>query len=366
MRAVLLVAIASACGFGTFYGLYTSAPVALAGGSVSAGTRTAVFMVCVVAVQPLVTIFGRWLRVRSRSVGGGLAAMSVGFAVLPFADGWPGLVLTGLGFGVFVVTSAAWTRELADASTAGRALGIYGLASAIGGTLAAPGALALANSVGVAGVAAGGAVVTALGLIPVAAARRVGERGHAGLTDAPTDHVPTVPRSGSAQTAPPGADDSANSWRSTFAVVAPTITVHTLAVVAYGLMLTSAGALSDSDAGSVALVAAFSVQGAVAVGRPLAGWLADRWSGANTLLVAAAAVAAGLAWAIVDDDPVRFVVAATAVGAASGAVQTAALTVMMRRAVTQGQAERVSMAWNVAFDVALGLAAALATRLVLV
>ncbi|MGC5627792.1 MFS transporter [Georgenia sp. Z1344] len=412
LRAVIFVAIASACGFGTFYGLYTSAPVALAGGGVSAGTRTAVFMACVIAVQPLVTVLGRWMRVRSRSVGGGLASMALGFAVLPLAGGWPGLVLTGLGFGVFVVTSAAWVRELADASTAGRALGIYGLASAVGATVAAPAALALADGVGVVGVAAGGALVTALGLVPVALARRIGEHGRPGLTDAPTDHVPTLPRSGTgpapeteaslavgdattylSDDEPPArsrvaeddrdgsvhSDDPGSSPRSVhadddahprrrgpFGVVAPTLVIHSLAVIAYGLMLTSAGTLAEAGGGTAAVVAAFSVQGAVAVGRPVAGWLADRWSGAGTLLVAAVAVAGALAWAVADDDPVRFVVAATLVGAFSGAVQTAALTVMMRRAVTPGQAERVSMGWNVTFDVALGLAAAAATRLALV
>lgn len=440
LRAVLLVAIASACGFGTFYGLYTSAPVVLAGGGVSAGTRTGVFMACVIAVQPLVPLAGRWLRVRSRAVGGGLASMALGFALLPFVGGWPGLVLIGLGFGVFVVTSAAWVRELSDESNAGRSLGIYGLASAIGGTIAAPAALALTNAAGVAGVAVGGAVVVGLGVIPVEAARRIGEHGRRGLTDAPTDHVPTLPRSlgadvisedpgpygaaepddddrsgdrpgdpsgtrsddGTARTAattpdetrvaapadavraaapdspapppehapaPDGSTAAAQGSsaapardRSAATVIAPTLTVHVLAVIAYGLMLSSAGALTAG----AAVAAAFSVQGAVAVGRPVAGWLSDRWSGVGTILGAAAVVAVALAWAVLDDDPVRFVVAATVVGAASGAVQTAALTLMMRRAHTPLRAEQVSMGWNVAFDVALGLAAALATRVALV
>ncbi|MGO1560747.1 putative transport protein [Actinomycetales bacterium JB111] len=375
LRAALYVALASACGFGAFYGLYTAAPVTLDGGEDSTGARTAVFMACVIAAQPLVPLAGRWLRIRSRAVGGALAAMAAGFAALPLAGSWPGLVAVGAGFGVFVVTSAAWVRELADARTAGRALGLFGLGSAIGATVAAPAALALDAASGLPGVAAGGAVLTALGILPVVAAQRVATRSRpvtalgtrtADVNGPTGSDAPQVANTDDAAPAPAGDRVGARRRPTLLAQVLPTVAVHGLAVLAYGLVLSSAGALGNVSSGTLAVVAAFGIQGAVAVGRPVAGWASDRFSGAGVLLVAAVGVVVSMTWVVLDPDPVRFAVAATCVGAASGAVQTAALTLMMRHAHTPQHAERVSLAWNLVFDIALGIAAALTARIVLI
>lgn len=62
------------------------------------------------------------------------------------------------------------------------------------------------------------------------------------------------------------------------------------------------------------------------------------------------------------DPDLGMLTAAVVIGIASGGVQTLALTLMARHARTPAQSDRVSAAWNVAFDVGLGTGAFLAVR----
>ncbi|MGO1172835.1 MAG: MFS transporter [Actinomycetaceae bacterium] len=349
LRAARFVALAASGAFAAFYGVYTAAPVMYADVTGGPGSRVALLMIAVVVVQPLVMLGGRLLRNRAPVVGAALVSLALGCALLPVAGGWPGLVLVGAGFGVFVVAGTAWAREVVPPQGVGRSMALYGTLSATGGALGAPLALVLADG-GHVGVAIGGALVASLGLLPVTAARRHRRKDSLGE---PAGHpiVEGSPR--------PGAH------RSPVPAVLGALATHAVAVVAYGTVLSSTGTIDEGGPGTAAVLSALVVQSSLALARPLVGRLCDTWSAIGTLLVSSLALLLAVGSLGLVDTPAGFLAAAAGVGISSGAVQTAALTTMMLRARTGAQIERASTAYNMVFDIGLGIGAVLATGLVL-
>ncbi|MEU6716807.1 MFS transporter [Nonomuraea sp. NPDC046802] len=337
-RDVLGVAAAAGGAFAGFYCFYSAAPLIFAGSRPSAGVRVAVVMAVVVLVQPLVLLAGRWMRARARAVGAALATMATGLAVLPLWSHWPSLPLLGLGFGVFVVTSTVWAKELATADGVGRALGIYGFGSAIGGAIGAPIGVLLAVQAGAHGVMIGGTAFAILGLVPVAAIRT-----KAAIEPAP-DRPPRCTADGALR-------------RRGITVVSISLAGHLLAVTLYAAVLSSAGSLIESTTAVAAVLAAFATQTAVALGRLAGGTLCDRWSAGGTALAGASLLALAVVGFATTSTPSMVITAGAVAGAAAGAIQTAALTLMMRRAHTRARTEQVSAAWNIAFDLGLGAGA---------
>lgn len=143
LRPEHLIAATAAAAFSSFYCLYAAAAAIYADATPTAGIRVGLLMAVVVAVQPVLVLLSKRLPARKQLVATALALMAGGMLSLPVAGGWPGLVSLGAGFGIFVVASTAWVKEVAPVHKTGRAMGIYGLGSATGGALGAPAGLTL-------------------------------------------------------------------------------------------------------------------------------------------------------------------------------------------------------------------------------
>ena len=209
-RDIVGVAVASGGAFASFYCFYSGAPLIYTTVHPPAGVLVGVLMAVVVLVQPLVLGVGRWTRNRARAVGAALLAIASGLAVMPFGSPWPGLVILGLGFGVFVVTATAWAKELAAPDSVGWALGVYGFGSAIGGAVGAPVGLLLAARVGMSGVFLGATVFALLAVGPVlAVARNIAYKKPAPLV---TRSSPTFPITDAVAAGAEALTRPASSW----------------------------------------------------------------------------------------------------------------------------------------------------------
>ncbi|WP_197318685.1 MFS transporter [Saccharomonospora sp. NB11] len=331
-RGITGIAAAAGGAFGSFYCFYAAAPVFLVDAQPSPGVLVSAVLLVVVLVQPVVVLAGRWTRVRARTVTWALATMATGLTVLATVDvPWFGLGLLGLGFGVFVIAGTAWARDVA-ADEVGRALGIYGFGSALGGAIGAPVGLLLATLAGPSGVVIGGVTFAVLGLLAVMAVP----------CDVTTGNAPS---------------SSASTTESRPRTVPVVLLGHVLAVTLYAAVLSSLGPLLGDTSATLTVAAAFAVQSAVALGRLVGGVLCDRWSVAGTAALSVAVLVVATIGFAASSAAGVLLPAATLIGAASGAVQTATLTSMMRRVRSPAHTDRTSAAWNVAFDVGLGLGA---------
>lgn len=335
------IAVAACGAFAAFFLFYTAAPVIFDGMQPSAGTRVAVMMAVVVAVQPFVLILGRWTRDRRRTVLATLVAMSVGTATLPFAGHWPGPLLLGMGFGVFVVTGTAWIKDVVPLSQLGRALGVYGFGSAIGGAAGAPIGLFLAHQTGIVGVAVAGALLNIAALVFVFRTR-----------------IAPVPDEASTSARP--AATVRTNRRTVVGVVAVSATGQLVAVTLYAATLSTVGVLAENAGAWLTVVSAFVIQTFLSVGRFVGGTLCDRWPPVGPGTVAFIALVIGSFGFGMSSSLVMVISTSALVGLASGACQSAALTALMRRARTGADTDRASTAWNICFDLGLGLGAFLA------
>ncbi|SJM68720.1 MFS transporter [Gulosibacter sp. 10] len=326
--------------FAAFYSFYAAAPSALADDGPGSGARVAIVMLIVVAVQPFVPLLSRWPTSRRRMVSAAVVSMGAGSAVMPLAGHWPGMVLLGAGFGGFVVASTAWVKEAAPAELLGNALGLYGFGSAIGGALGAPLGLWLAQTFGIHGVALAGALLAAASLLP---ARRTAEPEGGASADG-----------GDARGGPP--DSAARprpwGWGDLMGLGA-----HLLAVTVYASVLSGLSAEPDDRRAWLPVLAAFAIQSALAAGRMIGGRAANRWTSFNVGLLSFALLALGAVGIALSALPAQLLAAGVVVGFASGASQIVALTVLMNRANTAAAVNRASAAWNICFDVGLGLGA---------
>ena len=335
------IAFTAGGAFAAFYIFYTAAPLAFADASLGAGVRVGIVMLVVVVVQPLVGLLGRWAS-RRRQVASAAISMSVGSAIMPFAGHWPGMLALATGFGIFVVASTAWIKETAPAGQLGRALGIYGFGSAIGGALGAPLGLILIGEIGVPGPAVVGSLVDLASTLPVLRTRT-----------AMRPDVPPVENIASET-----ASRASRPWSGSGLIG---LGAHLLAVTIY------AAALSDLASGQTGrgmwlpVLAAFAIQSSLAIGRMTGGWAVTRWP---ALKVGAFALfllllgAGGIA--LLSQFPALTLTATIGVGLASGVCQTIALTWLMQRADTTSRINRASAAWNICFDIGLGLGALIA------
>ncbi|MGO1183012.1 MAG: MFS transporter [Micrococcaceae bacterium] len=360
VRPEVGVAFTAAAAFACFFGVYPSAALILSNGSVAPGTLVAVLMAVVVLIQPVIVWAGRWLTPRVRAVRLGLALMVAGAIVLPWLDHWPGIALFGAGFGVFVISCTSWAKEVVAPERIAPALALYGFANAVGGLIGGPVGMLLITQVGpggtliMAGVASGlGLAATTLVRVPAPAA-----------DEDPVLQVGTGHDSGealqAAQAEPPttrparSGPRSSLLWLSTAALAG-----HLIAVTCYAVALSSMSVLATTASAWVVVLATASTQFAVALGRLVTGAVIDRVSATGLAAGALAALAVGSAWFILGSGPATVMLSAALIGASSGIVQTTVLTVLMRRAHTRLQTDRMSAAWNIIFDVGLGVGAAL-------
>lgn len=361
LRPEVGVAFTAAAAFACFFGVYPSAALILSHGSVAPGTLVAALMTVVVLIQPVTVWAGRWLTPRVRAVRLGLGLMLAGAIVLPWLDHWPGIVLFGAGFGVFVISCTSWAKEVVARERIASALALYGFANAVGGLIGGPLGMLLVTQVGpggtltMAGLAAGlGLGATTLVRVPALADVHADPPLQAGTGHDAGEGLPTTESRGGRS--PRGA----LLWLSSAA-----LTGHLIAVTCYAVALSSMSVLAASSAAWVVVAATASTQFSVAVGRLATGAIIDRVSARVLAGVALAVLACGSIWFLLDSGPATVMIAAALIGAASGIVQTTVLTVLMRRAHTRLQTDRMSAAWNIIFDVGLGLGAALVSVIAL-
>ncbi|WFP16137.1 MFS transporter [Citricoccus muralis] len=368
LRPEVGVAFTAAAAFACFFGVYPSAALILSSGSVAPGTLVAVLMAVVVLIQPVIVWAGRWLTPRVRAVRLGLALMVAGAVALPWLDHWPGIVLFGAGFGVFVISCTSWAKEVVAPERIAPALALFGFANAVGGLIGGPLGMLLVTQVGpggtltMAGIASGlGLAATTLVRVPAGTAElQVGSGHDAGEALQAADVGDTDDAASSTERRGRPVSRSPLLWLSSVA-----LTGHLIAVTCYAVALSSMSVLALTSAAWVVVLATATTQFSVALGRLATGAVIDHVSARVLAGAALAVLAVGSAWFMVGSGPATVMIAAALIGAASGIVQTTVLTVLMRRAHTRLQTDRMSAAWNIIFDVGLGLGAALVSVLTL-
>lgn len=364
------IAVVSVAGFAVFYTVYAAAATLFAGDN--PGLVVFVMMCIVVAAQPLTAIFANRARWRRTVVMGAVAAMALGVLGAGLPLHVPMQVLLGGGFGVFVVSSTAWTKEAVPPELLPRALGVYGFGSGLGGALGAPLGIWLAGAWGAVGVAAAGVMFAAVG-VAAAASVRV-PAGIAGAGSAPAAQDAGVPSGSGAQDAaiPSGAGaqeastpatrPAASARTASLLAVFPTLVLmaHVFAVINYGATLSSLGARFDAAAAWVPVLAAFVLQLATALGR-LAGGGEGWFSPGRALAAGLVAITLGVIGFIWLPGAGLGLAASILIGLAAGVVQTASLALLMHRAHGEVAITQTSAAWNSSFDIGLGAGAYLAS-----
>ena len=260
---------------------------------------------------------------------------------MPLLQQWPGQSLLAIGFGIFVVASTAWVKEISPPGRLGKALGIYGLGSAVGGAIGAPVGIYLIGRFGLTGVAIAGSTVA------IAAALLAVQMKPAACSTAPVSNaghaeIATVQRA----PAPTG--------RVTAAV---TLLGHIGAVTVYASVLSGLAVAPLGQSSWATTGAAFLVQAFLAAGRMAGGLAGGRGRRIHLGLPVVAVLVASTVGFYISATPLQAIVFSMLVAFTSGICQTAALTSLMSRATGAGRTDRASAAWNICFDVGLGLGA---------
>ena len=237
----------------------------------------------------------------------------------------------GLGFGILTVCGATAISLLVTAEARGRAVGAYGLVIAIPQlalTPAAPWLLAMF----------GFPLVAAFGAVPLLAVDWMPHLGRRITASAPGGAAP--------QTAAErvGPSTARRIWRPLLALL--------LATSAGGALLTFTAQLAP-DTGT-AVLALVCLTAAAALCRWRIGALSDRWGTRPFVAPMLVVGAAGLVLVGLAGDLWLLVAGALVTGAAYGGLQSVTLI----QAFAEGDdRHRVSVAWNVGFDLGTGLGA---------
>jgi MFS family permease len=239
----------------------------------------------------------------------------------------------GLGFGILTVCGATAISLLVAPEIRGRAVGAYGLVVAVPQVALTPAAPWLVAVLGFPLVLACGAVPLIALLWTPHLGRRITASAHGDATPPPRARRPGPPT-------------PLRIWRSLLGLL--------LATSAGGALLTFTTQIAP-DTGS-AVLTLVCLTAFAALSRWQFGALSDRF-GARAFLAALLVVAAvGLGLVGVADTPVLLAVGALAVGVAYGGLQS--VTLVQAFVDGEGDHHRVSVAWNVGFDLGTGLGAA--------
>ena len=324
-------------GFGTFFVTYATlvtAGQAMGLTAVTAGAVLTTMMVAVVAVQPFVPMLNRRLGAQwTFMVALVLQAVGHLLTLLPI-NPWlallTGSVVGGLGFGVLVVIGTAVVPSTVASNRLGRALGFYGATTATATAIAAPVGLWLITTMSAPTFRWLNFAFVLLALLAVVMVptRRVTEQGG--------------PHSADQQHAPP---DHQLNWSGLVAVLLPTAFILTV----FGLVL----AFGPADDGASPALYIAAMQVFVVVGRFLSSASLDRYSPVLVMLGGLATAIVGLLCMTVLASGWWLGVAIAILGLGTGTVQAASLLLAFQQS---GSANRGSVAWNMTFDIGLGVA----------
>lgn len=350
MRLLLATALVSYTGFSLL--LPISPLWAVEGGAdeLGAGLVTTVLMATTIATQLVVGRLLSWLG-WGRVFALGLIMLGAPALLQAIApDLWLVMLTSaarGVGFGIITVCGATATSVLVPPTQLGRAIGLYGLATALPQLAWMPAAPALVDLIGI-------QLTIALGAAPLLGLAWVAPLGR-DITRA----VEAVEATG-----PAGDADPASAAAVLRRILLP---ISTLVVITAGggALMTFAPQLVGDTAASV--VALFAMMAMSTLARWRVGALADRWGtrrmlwplmafGALGLLLVAGATWQGQSvvagWLLLT-------VGALFVGLAYGGLQTATLARTFADAGAPHR-HRASVAWNVCFDLGTALGAAVA------
>lgn len=348
-RSVYLLAMVAGGGFAAFYALYTGAPASPKPGDRLGEVEVGWMMLAVIGVQPLFLL--RAFHSKARVVCVALSLMAFGPLALLVNGGLWAVICFGAGFGSFVVVSAAWAKEVAPPGGAGRALGLYGFGSALGGALGAPVGLAAQSANGLLGVVTVTTGLAVLAACPLAWLWRPPAHGLG----------PDIEEGSSPEDAPWKGEFSPPALRHQCQVLGLTMAAHLGAVTAYAFALSSLSQRLEFDSNWMPMAGAVVIQVSQAVGRLLGGKLADQLPSGLLLLSSFGLTLAMLVPLRASSCAYVALVSLGALGVGAGCSQTTALTRMMRLAHTARSTQAISAGWNMIFDCGLGVGSVLVT-----
>ena len=324
-------------GFGTFFLTYaTLVTVGQRMGltSVTAGTVLTIMMVAVVAVQPVVPALNTRLGARTTYLIA-LGLQSLGHLVtliptLPFATLLTGSVISGLGFGILVVVGTAVVPSTVAPDRLGKALGFYGATTASAPAIGAPIGLWLITVVSTTTLQwlSIGLLVLAVPAIATIPIKQLTDQ--AGPHSADQDHATPEHRM---------------QLGGLLTVLFPTAFVLTV----FGLVLAFGPAADDASPAQYIAV----MQVCVIVGRFLGSALLDRYVAVTVMAVGLVITLGSLVITALMPAGWGLLLAMAVLGFGTGGVQSASLLAAFQQA---GSANRGSVAWNMTFDIGLGIA----------
>lgn len=335
--ALLAVMWIALFGFGTFflnYSTLVSTGISMGLTAVTAGTVLTVMMVAVVAVQPFAPLLNRLFGPRHTfllalvlQALGNLLNLLTQFPLVAIVSG---SVIGGLGFGVLVVLGTAVVPSTVAPNRLGRALGFFGATTASATAIGAPAGLWLIDILPITGFRwlAFGLVLLAL---PALAALPQGHSTKPGT------------RSGEKPNTEPA--DRRLQWGGLVTVLLPVL----IALTTFGLLLAFGPAAEVANPALYIL----SMQIFAILGRFIASASVDRHAPANVMNLAIFLTLLGLVFTALLPAGAGLILAMVVLGFGIGAIQASSLLLCFDQA---GSTNRGSVAWNMTFDIGLGVA----------
>ncbi|MGO1942433.1 MAG: MFS transporter [Yaniella sp.] len=332
--ALLAVMCIALFGFGTFflnYSTLVSIGANMGLTAVAAGTILTIMMVAVVAVQPLAPVLNNHFGPRmtffaalSLQAAGNLLSLLTHFPLFALVSG---SVVGGLGFGILVVIGTAAVPSTVAPERLGKALGYFGVTTSGATAIGAPAGLWLINimpAIGFRWLAFGFILLALPALLAI-------PQQHQTSNTASRDVGQPV--------------DGRMRWGGLITVLLPVSIVLTT----FGLLL-AFGPAAHSASPALYIV---SMQIFAIIGRFLASSSLDRRAPVSVMSAGIVVTLIGLMFTALLPAGTALIIAMMVLGFGIGAVQASSLLLCFEQS---GSTNRGSVAWNMTFDIGLGVA----------
>ena len=364
-------------GVATFFTLYSLIPVTRTDDPGVGSAFVGVLMTCVIAVQVGTPTLVRRFSLRT-VVSGSLAALGVGALVAGIAGTGAasglalvallaGGALAGVGFGILIVAGSQGVGVLVPGTGLGRALGLYGLITALATALGSPAGVqvgvafspttfgVVAVVLCVLGAVAAFGIPASIGRGDDAPGKTQGTGGTDGSSGSSGDSGTTGSGPVTGATGITGSEEPhATTTLGALRMLALTLTFLLLAVLFLSHAITSLPVLA-SDSVSPALTILLAQLG-TAGGRWVGGFAEPRITRSGTIMLATILLVIGSITGVFTSNGEAIGISAVILGLGVGTAQTVALHTAMRRT----DAGRASVVWNLGVDGGLWLGGILA------
>lgn len=364
-------------GVATFFTLYSLIPVTRTDDPGVGSAFVGVLMTCVIAVQVGTPTLVRRFSLRT-VVSGSLAALGVGALVAGIAGTGAasglalvallaGGALAGVGFGILIVAGSQGVGVLVPGTGLGRALGLYGLITALATALGSPAGVqvgvafspttfgVVAVVLCVLGAVAAFGIPASIGRGDDAPGKTQGTGGTDGSSGSSGDSGTTGSGPVTGATGITGSEEPhATTTLGALRMLALTLTFLLLAVLFLSHAITSLPVLA-SDSVSPALTILLAQLG-TAGGRWVGGFAEPRITRSGTIMLATILLVIGSITGVFTSNGEAIGISAVILGLGVGTAQTVALHTAMRRT----DAGRASVVWNLGVDGGLWMGGILA------